>query len=529
MARVNPLLETIGRRRLLRTGSAGALGLWLFGCGGADSPTVVESAGALIVGSGFGGSIAAMRFAEAGIPSLVLERGRRWEITAEGDTFCTLRRPDRRGAWMSDKTHVGLVRGGLTPYAGLIERVDANELGIMAAAAVGGGSLVYGGILMRVPRSIFHRVFPTSISYDDMESTWYPKVHAMIPGRPVPDDVLAHDRYLAMRVFADHAMRAGLEPFRVDNAIDWDLVRAELAGEIPEEASIGEYIYGLNSGAKISLDRTYLGQAEASGLCEVRPLHQVTRIGRDPDGRFWAEAERIDELGNVLERMRFRAPALVLGAGSVGTTRLLLRARSEGTLPMLSSEVGRGWGNNGQNLVIRGALGEETGGWQGGPACVFVHDLDNPIAPVTIEHAPAAFGAECHCLYQPSSGICDELAECAWDPATAQMTIDWHDDYSRTAREAAADTIARMNAAAGGEVQRAIGSRGTTTCHPGGGCVCGRAPDVYGRVSGHPGLYVLDGSLVPGSTPGANPCFTIAALAERAIDTILREDFGVTG
>ena len=512
---------------MLRTGSAGALGLWLFGCGTHDAPTVVEQAGALIIGSGFGGSVAALRLAEAGIPSLVLERGRRWEISPEGGTFCTLRRPDQRGAWMSDRTHVGLVGSGLTPYAGLIERVDANELGVMAAAAVGGGSLVYGGILMRVPRSIFHRVLPASISYDDMESTWYPKVHRMIPGSPVPDDVLAHERYTAMRIFADHAMRAGLEPFRVDNAIDWDLVRAELAGELPEEASIGEYIYGINSGAKISLDRTYLAQAEASGLCEVRALHQVTRIGQDPDGRFWAEAERIDEFGTVLERMRFRAPALVLGGGSGGTTKLLVRARSEGTLPRLSAEVGRGWGNNGQNLVIRGSLTEETGGWQGGPACVFVHDLENPIAPVTIEHAPAAFGSECHCLYQPSSGICDELAECTWDASTQQLTIDWRPENSRTARAAAADTIARLNAAAGGEVQAAIGISGATTFHPLGGCVIGRATDDFGRVHGHPGLYVLDGSLMPGSTPGANPCFTIAAIAERCVDSILREDFGV--
>lgn len=522
----HPLLAAIGRRRFLHTTGVGVAGLWLGACGG-PTPTVIEESGVLIIGSGFGGSIAALRLAQAGIPSLVIERGRRWEITPEGNTFCSLRRPDQRAAWLSDRTHVGLIRAGLRPYTGLIERIDANDLAIMTAAAIGGGSLVYGGIFMRSPRAIFHRALPELVSYDDMESTWYPKVLSVMPASPIPDDVLASDAYVGMRVFLDHAERAGLEPFRVDNAVDWDLVRAELRGEIPAEASVGDYIYGLNSGAKISLDRTYLAQAEATGLCQVRPLHQVRRIGRDPDGRYFAEVERIDEHGEVLEHLKVRAPAMVLGAGSTGTTRLLLRARAEAALPMLSDEVGRGWGNNGQSLTIRGGFTEETGAWQGGPACIFVHDLENPIGPVTIEHAPAAFGSECHCMIQPSSGVCDTLATSSWDRETDRIVIDWHPEYSTTARAAAADTIARLNAASGGEVQEHIGVTNTSTFHPLGGCVIGRATDGYGRAHNYPGLYVLDGSLVPGSTPGANPCFTIAAIVERCIDTILREDFGV--
>ncbi len=520
------LLATLGRRRFLEAGGAAALGLWLGACGG-TSATTIEESGALIIGSGFGGSVAALRLAQAGVPSLVLERGRRWDITSQRDTFCSLRRPDRRAAWMSDRTHVGIVRAGLTPYAGLIEQIDANGLAVMAPAGVGGGSLVYGGILLPVPRSIFHRSLPDSLSYDDMESLWYPRVRAMMPARPIPDDVLATDTYLAMRVFLDHAARAGLEPFRVDNAVDWDLVRAEIRGDIPAEASLGDYIYGLNSGAKISLDRTYLERAAATGLCQVRPLHQVRRVGRDRDGRYFAEVDRIDETGLVLERLRIRAPALVLAAGSTGTTRLLLRARAEATLPNLSDEVGRGWGNNGQSLTVRGSLTENVGAWQGGPACIFVHDLDNPIGPVTIEQAPAPFGFESHSLIHPSSGVCDQLATSSWDPMSDRLVIDWHDEYSRTAHDAAANTIARLNTAAGGRVQSAIGVDPGSTFHPLGGCVLGRATDLFGRANGYRGLYVLDGSLVPGSTPGANPALTIAAIAERCVDTILREDFGV--
>jgi cholesterol oxidase len=59
--------------------------------------------------------------------------------------------------------------------------------------------------------------------------------------------------------------------------------------------------------------------------------------------------------------------------------------------------------------------------------------------------------------------------------------------------------------------------------HPLGGCVLGKATDAYGRLPGHPGLYVVDGSLVPGST-GVNPFVTITALAERNIEKIIKTD-----
>jgi cholesterol oxidase len=62
------------------------------------------------------------------------------------------------------------------------------------------------------------------------------------------------------------------------------------------------------------------------------------------------------------------------------------------------------------------------------------------------------------------------------------------------------------------------------TYHPLGGAVLGKATDLYGRVKGHPHLYVTDGSLIPGST-GVNPFVTITALAERNIERILKEDF----
>ena len=60
------------------------------------------------------------------------------------------------------------------------------------------------------------------------------------------------------------------------------------------------------------------------------------------------------------------------------------------------------------------------------------------------------------------------------------------------------------------------------SAHPLGGAVLGRATDSYGRVAGYPGLYVMDGAAMPGTAAGANPSFTIAALAERNMEAIVR-------
>src|SRR5688500_9980853 len=84
-----------GRRDFIRLTAAGTAGLYLTGCG---EPT--ERVQALVIGSGFGGSIAALRLAEAGIAVTVLERGKRWEITESQDTFTSMIMPDARCAWL---------------------------------------------------------------------------------------------------------------------------------------------------------------------------------------------------------------------------------------------------------------------------------------------------------------------------------------------------------------------------------------------------------------------------------------------
>lgn len=524
---------TIGRRSFVRVTTAGAAGLYL--AQGCDSAEPAERVRALVVGSGFGGSIAALRLAEAGIPSTVLERGKRWEITDDYDTFCTTQNPDGRAAWMHREPvipGVPAIRLRMSPYVGLLERFFGENLDVVCAAGVGGGSLVYSGIMIQPPRDLFESVFPAELDYGEMDATWYPRVREVMRPGTMPDDVLEAEPYLSSRIFIRDAMTAGLDVQRIQCAMDWDLVRAELTGEVPPQVITGDYLYGLNSGAKHSLDRVgYLAQAEATGMVDVRPLHQVKSVGAIEGGGYWAEVERIDENGNVLETTRIEADLLFMAAGSMNTTKLMLKAKRDGTLPGLNDQVGEAWGNNGQRILVRGELDEPTGANHGGPACVFVHHHDNPEGPIGMEFGPAPIGFEHNCLVSATQGVPERLGRLQLDVQTVGdeeiigIVPEWDRSWDASAGRAARHTMQRFVDAAGGALTSLPGvDDPSITFHPLGGMTMGRATDTYGRVDGYAHLYVVDSALIPGSTPAGNPFWTVSAIAERAMDTIVRED-----
>jgi len=99
---------------------------------------------AIVIGSGFGGAVAALRLGEAGVRTLVLERGMRWPIRSSQDTFAPSTNPDGRSVWL--KTSWG---GRVVDrYAGVRDVVEADGMTITQGAGVGGGSLVYAATLL---------------------------------------------------------------------------------------------------------------------------------------------------------------------------------------------------------------------------------------------------------------------------------------------------------------------------------------------------------------------------------------------
>ncbi|HSA51585.1 MAG TPA: GMC oxidoreductase, partial [Yinghuangia sp.] len=478
---------------------------------------------AVIVGSGFGGGVTALRLALAGVPSLVLERGRRWRTGPNATTFCRFATMDNRSAWLTDHSVVGTPHTW-TPYTGVLEAVDGNGMTAMCGAAVGGGSIPYHGMTLQPTKAAFAASMPEAAHlYDELNRWAYPAVARKLGVSPLPDDLLAADPYKSSRLFQDVAPRAGLNPFRVPLPIDWRYARGELEGRYQPTYTTSDIAFGVNNGGKQSIDVTYLAQAEATGRVEVAPLHVVRDLALDANRRWVLSVDRIDTGGNVLERIRVTADAVFLNAGSLGTTRLLVKSRAKGLIPDLPDAIGSRWGNNGDRIWAWINPNGDAGTVQGGPACVGGTDPTSPI-PFTVVHAGSP-------VQQPGAtaltvvgfGVVDGVGTWSYDAAKDDAVLTWPTDGDAALQKL---ITARMQAiaAAGGGMMMDTNAGRPSTWHPLGGVPTGDAVDLAGRVLGHRGLYVLDGARIPGSTGACNPSMTIAALAEHSMATIVRDD-----
>lgn len=467
---------------------------------------------ALVIGAGYAGAVAALRLSQAGIRTILLERGRRWPVTPAADTFAEPWTPDGRAAWMSTSYPV-------PRYAGVVEQIDGNGVFVHNGAGVGGGSLVNNGVTLQPVREQFDQAFGGRLDYDEMDRIWYPRARNLLGAAPIPDDVLSADAYFTARKFQEEAAAAGLESFRPDVLLDWNVVRQELAGQAHPSASVGLGGWGMNSGAKLSVDRTIFPEAERSGKVDVRTLHQVSGLRRDRD-RYIVDCQQITETGDVLERPRFSARYVFLAAGSTGTSQLLVRAKGQGTLPLLNDDVGRLWGPGGELETVR--VGQPYEPTNGGPAHISIKHWDNPDGPVTLGSfpsgpSPLGGGISAAVGLVPAP----PLGSFVYDEGTDTVTLTWPADDPAVVRmtTAVAGTLDRLNAANPGTSTYHLSARGTPLAL--GGAVLGAVTDSQGEVQGCPNLFVIDSSLIPGSTGAVPPSLTITALADRCVTNAL--------
>jgi cholesterol oxidase len=471
---------------------------------------------ALIIGAGYAGAVAALRLAQAGIPSILLERGIRWPIRPDFNTFCTIPNLDRRASWMSTTLPV-------ERYVGVLETTRANGITVTTGAGVGGGSLVNHGVTMQPPEEQFARSFGDTLGYREMARTWYPRAWRLLGASPIPDDVLADPHYGNAREFLREATAAGLGTRRADLIVDWSVVRDEIAGRVPASAIAGESEVGINSGAKLSVDRTILARAEATGLVSVRTLHQVTDLRPTRNGKWQVECELIDEAGNVVGRPRLVARHVFLAAGSMGTTKLLVRAKALGSLPDLPDAVGRFWGSNGDRAAIRlGMPGPPT---TGGPGHIVAFDWTDRERAITLAEFPGGpspvpgTGASGTFVMQ----VAPALGAFTYDGSADAVNLTWPNADPRLTRldGVLTDVLDRLNAANPGTSTFFTSS--LFTSHPLGGAVLGSACRPDGGLRGHRNLFVIDSSLIPGSTGAVTPSLTVTALADRCVSLAIRE------
>lgn len=504
----------------------------------AVEPAAVQTAPAIVVGSGYGGAVAALRLGQAGITTLVLEMGRLWNTAgADGKIFCSTSAPDQRSMWFKTRTEAPLatflwldiVNKDIGLYPGVLDRVHYDNMSVYVGRGVGGGSLVNGGMAVTPLQSYFTEQFPT-VDATEMYSTYFPRARTMLGVNTVdPTWFESTEWYQFTRTSRKAATTAGLKTTFVPNVYDFGYMQKEAAGTATKSALAAEVIYGNNYGKK-SLDKTYLASALGTGKVTIHTMEKVKGVTRASDGSYVLTVDRIDDTGAVVETKQYSCTYLFLGGGSLGTTELLVRARDTGTLPALNASVGAGWGTNGNTMVGRANhVWDTVGANESTMPVMGIDDWANTDNPVFAEIAPLPMGIEHWISLYLAITKNPQRASFTYDSASGTVKLGWTAAQSAVSVAMAKKLFDRINAA-NGTIYRydLFGTANKVFAddfcyHPLGGCVLGQATDNYGRVKGYSKLYITDGSLVPGSI-GVNPFVTITALAERTMTRVLAED-----
>lgn len=479
----------------------------------------------VVIGSGFGGGVTALRLAEAGVPVTLLERGIRWQTGPNAETFPHPASPDKRILWHQSNPTLFGRPAIFEPYAGLLETVTGENMTAICAAGVGGGSLVYQGMTLQPEEAVFNTHFPEELDYARMDRVHYPRVARMLQVETAPDELISSPNYEAARVFARNATRSGLPVSKIPMPIDWNFALAELRGEMKPSYTNGDGALGVNNGGKHSVDVTYIAAAEATGLVNVETLHQVTDVERAADGRWRVYVDRTDISGKILENKILTTDALVMAAGSMNTTKLLVRAAATGRITDLPDELGAGWGTNADRIYIWSDLAENFGATQGGPVVYGSRNWDDPHNAFTVIQAsfpPVAFDA--HSTVMVGFGVSDDRGRFVYDSARGEAVLRWPKDGDSAIQQGHIGPAAHRIAAGG--LLTDTNAILPSTWHPLGGACMNSVCDLDGRVLGQRGLYVLDGALLPGNSAACNPSMTIAAVAERALENIVKDDVG---
>jgi cholesterol oxidase len=523
----------------------------------------------VIIGSGFGGSVAALRLAEKGYRVLVLERGKRFTDRDFPRTNWQI----RRYLWAPALRCFGILQ--VSPF---------HDVLALHGSGVGGGSLGYANVLMEPPAELFATEdWSQHADWRTLLRPHFDTAKRMLGVAPNPRPTLA-DR--ALRAVADEMGRTPTFTLTQVGVYFGDPERPGeeapdpyFAGAGPARnacLSCGGCMVGCRHNAKNTLDKNYLYLAERLGA-RIQPETEARDIRPlppgEPDGARYVTLVRRSTAWVGARTQRIRARNVIVAAGALGTLRLLLRCRDlNHSLPRLSRQLGERVRTNGESLLgvvsrrrhedystgvaitsifrpdevtsvepVRYPAGSSLMrllAWPlvpEGPAPLRLLRslgvfLRHPLQYARVYIAPGWARHTTILLMMRSIDIHVRmrLGRSPWTLFRRGLVSSSTDAQSTSSSPSAAHAVARSFArqvdglALGSITEGVLGA--PVSAHMLGGCPFG-ASDQEGVIGldfqahGYPGLSIVDGSIMPGN-PGINPSLTIAALAEYAMSLI---------
>lgn len=509
----------------------------------------------LVIGSGFGGSVAAMRLAEKGYRVIVLEQGKRWSA----EDF-------PKSNW-NFKRHLWVPRLG---WKGILSMHVFRDLFVVSGVGVGGGSLVYANAHMIPDDGFFEH--PSWADLGDWKTRLEPhyRMARTMLGSERFDEEFSED--LALREIATEAGRESCYGHV-------DAVGIYLKGPDgdPYFGGLGPWrkacvqcagcMIGCRHHAKNSLDKNYLWLAERVFGARIHAETRADSIAPDPGGGYRVLAYRTNQ-NKRSGAIVYYSKAVVVSAGVLGTMKLLMRQKHElNTLPAISDRLGDRVLTNSEMICgVTAANGKLNHG-------IAISTAYRPDAKTCVELCkyPNGSGAMFFLATMAAGGSSTARRVFNWVGQMARHPIRWARSWFQKDRAQTSILLLVMQTLpgsmkfkwkpgwfgkrmqlcnhttsgvksflpegqsimdayakkVGGVAQNAalelfLGK--ATTAHLLGGCPMGAdansgvVNDAF-EVHGYPGLYVLDGSIVP-ANPGVNPSLTITAVSEYALSLI---------
>ncbi len=518
---------------------------------------------AVVVGSGYGGGVAASRLARAGKRVAVLERGREL-VTGEF--------PSRFPELRSELQVTGKRLRMGTP-TGLYDVRLGEDMHVLVGCGLGGGSLINAGVALRPdPRLFRDPIWPEEMARDGLLDEGYARATRWV--RPAHDPGASERaKYRALARSSEALGRGRMAAAPVVVSFEATVNPAGIAQ--PACTRCGDCCGGCNAGAKNTVALTYLPDAARHGA-EIFTHAKVRRVSKSADGRWEVHLQRLDGPAGVsAAETSVSADLVVLAAGTLGSTEILLRSREAGLA--VSERLGQRFSANGDIIAFGyGGKTRVNAVGVGHPprvegldvgACVSgqieIVDEGDLAGSLTIQEGvlPSALAPLLPVLFIPNGRLLGALQSLvsgvykgpfanlqtffavSHDSASGRLILEddrlaliWPGAGNEPVYKRLDEALAALVRAAGGSYVKnplagtMMGGQ-PATAHPLGGCGMGRDRgegvvnhkcQVFDGGAGadaadvHRGLYVMDGAVMPRSL-GVNPLLTIAALAERAM------------